>query len=63
MDSLYLLVPAAVVFTSIGIWLLLWAINSGQYDDLDKEAWRVLVDEENIEQAATSESTEQHESS
>jgi nitrogen fixation-related uncharacterized protein len=24
--------------------LLLWAINNGQYDDLDKEAWRILSD-------------------
>jgi cbb3-type cytochrome oxidase maturation protein len=28
----------------IAIKLLLWAINSGQYDDLDKEAWRILSD-------------------
>jgi len=26
--------------------LLLWAIDSGQYDDLDKEAWRILADDE-----------------
>ena len=46
MDSLYLLIPIALVFCAIAIRLLLWAINSGQYDDLDKEAWRVLVDDE-----------------
>ena len=46
MDSLYLLIPIALVFCIIAIKLLLWAIDDGQYDDLDKEAWRVLVDEE-----------------
>lgn len=46
MDSLYLLIPIALVFCVIAIRLLLWAIDSGQYDDLDKEAWRVLADEE-----------------
>ena len=46
MESLYLLIPIALVFCVIAIKLLLWAINSGQYDDLDKEAWRILVDEE-----------------
>ncbi|MEM1154448.1 MAG: cbb3-type cytochrome oxidase assembly protein CcoS [Pseudomonadota bacterium] len=46
MDSLYLLVPIALVFCAITIKLLLWAINNGQYDDMDKEAWRILVDEE-----------------
>lgn len=46
MASLYLLIPIALVFCAIAIKLLLWAINSGQYDDLDKEAWRILADEE-----------------
>ena len=46
MDSLYLLIPIALVFCVIAIKLLLWAIDSGQYDDLDKEAWRILADEE-----------------
>jgi cbb3-type cytochrome oxidase maturation protein len=44
--SLYLLIPIAVVFVALGIKLLLWAIDSGQYDDLDKEAWRILADED-----------------
>ena len=44
MPSLYLLIPIALVFCVIAIKLLLWAINSGQYDDLDKEAWRILSD-------------------
>ena len=50
MDSLYLLIPIALVFCVVAIKLLLWAISSGQYDDLDKEAWRILADDE----AATS---------
>lgn len=45
MDSLYLLIPIALLFCAIAIKLLLWAIDSGQYDDLDKEAWRILADE------------------
>ena len=46
MDSLYLLIPVALVFVALGIRLLLWAIDDGQYDDLDKEAWRILADED-----------------
>jgi cbb3-type cytochrome oxidase maturation protein len=46
MDGLYILIPIAVVFCLVAIKLLLWAIDSGQYDDLDKEAWRTLMDEE-----------------
>lgn len=45
MDSLYLLIPIALLFCAIAIKLLLWAINNGQYDDLDKEAWRILAED------------------
>jgi len=46
MDSLYLLIPIALVFCVVAIKLLIWAINNGQYDDLDKEAWRILMDDD-----------------
>ena len=46
MDSLYLLIPIALAFCALAIKLLLWAIDDGQYDDLDKEAWRILADDD-----------------
>ena len=46
MDSLYLLIPIALLFCVITIWLLFWAINTGQYDDLDREAWRMFTDDD-----------------
>jgi cbb3-type cytochrome oxidase maturation protein len=49
-DSLYLLIPIALLFCVIAIKLLLWAINNGQYDDLDKEAWRILADDDAVPQ-------------
>jgi cbb3-type cytochrome oxidase maturation protein len=48
LSSLYLLIPIALIFCVIAIKLLLWAINSGQYDDLDKEAWRILSDTDEV---------------
>jgi cbb3-type cytochrome oxidase maturation protein len=45
-ESLYFLIPIALIFCLVAIKLLLWAIDSGQYDDLDKEAWRILSDDE-----------------
>lgn len=53
MNSLYLLIPIALVFCAITIRLLLWAISSGQYDDLDKEAWRILAEDEPIAKPTT----------
>lgn len=46
MESLYLLIPIALIFCIIVIGLLIWAIDSGQYEDLDKEASRILMDED-----------------
>ena len=46
MESLYFLVPCALVFIALAIKTLFWAINSGQYDNLDTEAHRILFDAE-----------------
>ena len=45
MESLYLLIPIALLFAALIVWLLIWAVNKGQYDDLDKDAWRALNDD------------------
>ncbi len=46
MDSLFILIPVALVFCGLAIWAYLWAIDNGQYDDLDKEAFRILFDDD-----------------
>ena len=57
MESLYLLIPVALVFCAVAVRLLLWAIDSGQYEDLDKEGWRVLNDDDTF--ADTDDAAEQ----
>ena len=42
MESLYLLLPVSVLLVLALIGVFAWAINSGQFDDLDREGWRVL---------------------
>jgi cbb3-type cytochrome oxidase maturation protein len=44
MDILYLLIPIGLLFLAIAIKLLFWAVNSGQYDDLNTEGQRILFD-------------------
>jgi cbb3-type cytochrome oxidase maturation protein len=46
MESLYFLVPCALIFIAIAVKVLFWAINNGQYDNLDTEAHRILFDGE-----------------
>ncbi|HSX85632.1 MAG TPA: cbb3-type cytochrome oxidase assembly protein CcoS [Cellvibrio sp.] len=56
MESLYFLVPCALVFIGLAIKVLFWAINNGQYDNLDTEAHRILFDAEKSK--ATRQSTD-----
>ncbi len=44
MESLYFLVPCALIFIALAIKVMFWAINNGQYDNLDTEAHRILFD-------------------
>ncbi|HWV15807.1 MAG TPA: cbb3-type cytochrome oxidase assembly protein CcoS [Cellvibrio sp.] len=48
MESLYFLIPCALIFIAIAIKVLFWAINNGQYDNLDTEAHRILFDDKKI---------------
>jgi cbb3-type cytochrome oxidase maturation protein len=54
MESLYFLVPCALIFIAIAVKVLFWAINNGQYDNLDTEAHRILFDDEKTKPAAPS---------
>jgi cbb3-type cytochrome oxidase maturation protein len=44
-DVVYLLVPLSVLFLIGGIWGLLWAIRTGQFEDLDGPANRIIMDD------------------
>ncbi|MET0356870.1 MAG: cbb3-type cytochrome oxidase assembly protein CcoS [Cellvibrio sp.] len=55
MESLYFLVPCALIFIAIAVKVLFWAINNGQYDNLDTEAHRILFDEKNKSSSTTEE--------
>ncbi len=46
MEILYLLVPLAVVLAGVIVWAFLWSIRSGQFDDLEGPAHRILMDED-----------------
>lgn len=42
MDVLYLLVPLSVVLVLLIIGVFGWAVQTGQFDDLEREGERVL---------------------
>jgi len=45
MTALAWLIPAALVLAGLGLVAFLWALRSGQFDDLEGAAYRALEDE------------------
>jgi cbb3-type cytochrome oxidase maturation protein len=45
MNALLYLIPAALFLGLLGLAAFLWALRSGQYEDLDGAAARILFDD------------------
>ena len=46
MDVIYGLIPSMIIIGLILVVILFWAIKSGQFDDLEGDAHRILMDED-----------------
>lgn len=46
MSIIYLLIPIAIILASIAIWAFFWSVNSGQFDDLESPAHKILYDDD-----------------
>ena len=46
MDVVFGLVGVSVLLLAVVAAVLLWAVRSGQFDDMEGPAWRVLMDDD-----------------
>ena len=46
MEVIYGLIPAMIILGLIMVGVLVWAVKSGQYDDLEGDANRILMDDD-----------------
>ncbi len=46
MPALYVMIPVALLIVAVAIYVFFWAVDSGQYDDLDSPAHSILFDDE-----------------
>lgn len=46
MDILYLLIPLAVVIMIVAVAAFMWAVRSGQFEDMEGPAHRILMDDD-----------------
>ncbi len=47
MSGLVILIPVALLLSGIGLVAFLWTLRSGQFDDLEGAAERILFEDEN----------------
>lgn len=48
MTVLYLLVPLALVLAAAGVGAFYWSVRTGQYDDTDTPAVRLLIEDDAV---------------
>lgn len=46
MEVIYGLLPGMLLLGIVGVAIFFWAVRSGQYDDMDGSANRVLMDDD-----------------
>lgn len=52
MDVLIVLIPIALFLGALGLGAFIWSLRSGQFDDLDGAAMRILIDDDATAQPA-----------
>ncbi len=48
LSILVLLIPISVAIIAIAVGFFFWAVKSGQFDDLDSPAYRILDDDDHL---------------
>lgn len=46
MNILFVLIPLSLALVVFAGWAFFWAVDNGQFDDMDAPAWDVLRDDE-----------------
>ncbi len=62
MQSLYLLIPIAILLVGLAVSIFLWAVKSDQFEDLDRQGHNILFEEESDTSSNTREisTTKEH---
>lgn len=46
MSILYLMIPMGILILVGALWAFFWAVDNGQFDDLESPGWRILLDDD-----------------
>ena len=46
MDSLLWIVPLSLLLVAVALWAFFWAVEAGQFEDLESPGWSVLEEDQ-----------------
>lgn len=46
MSIIYIMIPLALALVGLAVWALVWAIRSGQFDELESHGWTPVLDDD-----------------
>ncbi|QCZ93442.1 cbb3-type cytochrome oxidase assembly protein CcoS [Salinimonas iocasae] len=46
MSIIYVLIPLAILIVAIAIGIFFWAVRSNQFEDLDRQGYSILFDDD-----------------
>lgn len=52
MPALYVMIPAALLIVAVAVYIFFWAVDTGQYDDLEGPAHSILFDDQDPQHKA-----------
>lgn len=49
MEIIYILIPLSLVLVALIVGFVVWAVRNGQFEDLERPAYRILDDHDDME--------------
>jgi cbb3-type cytochrome oxidase maturation protein len=46
MDVLFVMIPLGLVLVVFAIWSFVWSVKHDQFDDLERQGWSILFDDD-----------------
>lgn len=58
MEVVFILVPISLVIIGVALWAFVWSVRNDQFEDLDKEAYAILFDDDDASRNNNTEASE-----
>ncbi|MDD1791599.1 cbb3-type cytochrome oxidase assembly protein CcoS [Enterovibrio sp. ZSDZ42] len=46
MESLYILIPIAILLVCVAVGIFIWAVKTEQFEDLERQGMNILLDDD-----------------